>query len=800
MLGPRTTSALLTAVLLIAVFGAPAIASAAVLPQVSGQEAAAPPAVGIVKSKTVYDAVSLQFGSTGYGDLYYTRADSVLDLLDGEFANVSFVGDAELNSSDPNVLGAYDVLVFPRHIYMTETQRVHTREYVARGGSIVAMFMLASGHYTGSQVFAYKDYYSWGVPATFMNGWRWGETSELHMTRFVNDGYMYAGYQVQRYPGASHWILDQTDADMRTLGYTGMRIAAKVDDFPETVTPMSGVPIKPLLKYVTTTNANSGDDVANNTLAGWASEYYYGRIVYFPFPLYDYARSSYYGDTQTERTAERLIVNSVRWATAEDGYGQIEKHVTITSRAAASLRTISVQPTFRNDSDVAMNGTMRASFIDPRGATVYTGVRNNVALPAGWTYPDTPVYLFRWTSPSAPRAGTWTVRYQYTYHDLMHGGWATAYRDVYFTSNGSRFAYKTIGKQVDPAGSQPIVGDMLAGLTRYETAAEIVADAFPDGVSEQRAVVLASGQNFNDALTVSGLAGKLDAPILLVNPAGLPAAVGARLTALYSGEPSAAVYVVGDASVVPEAVVASARAAIEGAGVPSAEITVTRIGSGDAYARAAAVASETGLPDSGPLAGSVIVATGDNYADALSVCPLAARHHVPLLFVTPGAVPQATRDALAALSPEHTLIVGGTGAVGDAVEDWLETSGYRVPGVALNTPSADSRLAGLTRYDTSLAILDATVDPELGGFAGQGLVFATGTLYPDALAGGPLCERRDDPLLLVNGIDLGRSASVASYVHKRRANPPVPLTFLGGTGAVSAFTRGEIGVGLKTNW
>lgn len=760
------------------------------------------PVIGVVKSKTVYDALILQYGgSDAWSKDYYNRVDSVYNLLVPEFVDVSYVGDDKLNSSDPNALAAYDVLVFPRHTYMTQTQRFNVREYVARGGSVVLMWMLAAGHYTGSSALAYKDAYSWGVPTTYMNAWRWGETSELHMTRFINDGYMYAGYKVLPYAVSSHQILQWTDADLRAMGYSGISITAKRDDFPETVATMKGVALAPLLKYDTKSNAKTGDDAAHGTLAGWAAGYYFGRIVYFPFQLYDFARSSLYGDAQSQNTAKRLIVNSVKWAAqAGDKYGHVRKHVGITGKVYAGGRSIYVQPTITNDGSVQLNGTLKAVYIDPTGKTVYTGTRGNVAMPAGYTFPAESVWLFKWTSPSAPRAGTWTVRYQYVYHDIMKGGWVTAQRDARFYSNGSSFAYKGMLGQVDPSSGQPAPGDTLAGATRYDTAAEIAGDAFPAGLGPNKAVILASGLNFNDALASAGLSGKLGAPILLVPSTYFPTSVGARLAALYSGESSATLWVIGDTSVVPAAIADAAKAAVVGAGVPEANVTVRRLGSGDAYSRAAAIAREVGLPSSGPMAGTVVVATGSKFADALSVSPLAVRHRLPILFVSGDTVPQATRDALAALGATHTIIVGGTAVVGAGAESWLESNGYRGPGAADNTSSPDSRLWGATRYDTCLAILDATCDPAFGGFDDFGLVLATGTKYPDALAGGVLCEVRGNPILLVNGDDLGFSTPVAGYLHSRRDDAPSPLTFLGGTAAVGAYTKGQVGVGLKATW
>ena len=58
----------------------------------------------------------------------------------------------------------------------------------------------------------------------------------------------------------------------------------------------------------------------------------------------------------------------------------------------------------------------------------------------------------------------------------------------------------------------------VSGATRYGTASAAAATGFPDGATN---VVLASGEAFPDALAAGGLAGTLDAPILLTPSAEL---------------------------------------------------------------------------------------------------------------------------------------------------------------------------------------------------------------------------------------------------------------------------------------
>ncbi len=70
----------------------------------------------------------------------------------------------------------------------------------------------------------------------------------------------------------------------------------------------------------------------------------------------------------------------------------------------------------------------------------------------------------------------------------------------------------------------------IGGQTRYETAAAVVADAFPDATD---VVMLATGESFPDALGGGAAAATRGAAVLLVPPSGpLPAATAAQLRRL----------------------------------------------------------------------------------------------------------------------------------------------------------------------------------------------------------------------------------------------------------------------------
>lgn len=113
------------------------------------------------------------------------------------------------------------------------------------------------------------------------------------------------------------------------------------------------------------------------------------------------------------------------------------------------------------------------------------------------------------------------------------------------------------------------------------------------------------------------------------------------------------------------------------------------------------------------------------------------------------------------------MILGGTGVISDAVLQ--AAAGYALTGSAI-------RLAGADRFTTSVAISQSGY-----GAAGSDTVFvATGTNFPDGLAGGAVAALVPGPILLVTPTQL--PGSIAAEL--RRLDPDT-VYVIGGTGAVS---------------
>ncbi len=198
-----------------------------------------------------------------------------------------------------------------------------------------------------------------------------------------------------------------------------------------------------------------------------------------------------------------------------------------------------------------------------------------------------------------------------------------------------------------------------------------------------------------------------------------------------------------------------------------------RLSGADRFETAVAV-SKHGYPGT---AGTVIVANGLDYPDALSAGALGAKWEAPLLLTRPGALPEAPRAEITRLKPGRIVVVGGPGAVSDGVLSDLKRLSARV-----------DRVSGIDRYATSIAISRAGW-PD--GTSGEAFV-ATGADFADALSAGAAAGRLGAPVLLVPGAAKAAPAPVSAELNRLGA---ARVRIAGGTGAVSSGIQSSLAGG-----
>lgn len=131
-----------------------------------------------------------------------------------------------------------------------------------------------------------------------------------------------------------------------------------------------------------------------------------------------------------------------------------------------------------------------------------------------------------------------------------------------------------------------------------------------------------------------------------------------------------------------------------------------------------------------------VVASGNNFADALSGGSLASKLGAPLLLVNDSkSITSSVKNELNRLGVENVIILGGEKSVSKGTEIEL----------AQNIKSI--RLAGSNRYETSISIYNYItnigVDHEV--------ILVNGNSFADALSAGPLSAKKSMPIILTDG-------------------------------------------------
>jgi putative cell wall-binding protein len=317
-----------------------------------------------------------------------------------------------------------------------------------------------------------------------------------------------------------------------------------------------------------------------------------------------------------------------------------------------------------------------------------------------------------------------------------------------------------------PVSATAAVGSVrVAGADRYATSVEISKT-----ITNNSTFVLASGDDFADALVASALAGDLGASIILLPADGtISAGAKTRMAAATS------VYIVGG----PAALPATLEAAVQAA-TPNT-VTFTRLGGSTRQETSALVADEIGFA----AGNTAILATGSNFADAVSAGSLAYAGPHPIFLNMGSSLNAAVKAQISALGITTVLILGGTAAVPASVAAEVDA----MTGVSV------VRIGGATRYETAAALATfQTTSLAAGGLGwGKENVGIANIGNPaggrsggaDALAAAPYLGGVPAALLGVSAS--GVPAATSAWLSANKASVET-LHVFGGTAAVSAAT------------
>ena len=260
------------------------------------------------------------------------------------------------------------------------------------------------------------------------------------------------------------------------------------------------------------------------------------------------------------------------------------------------------------------------------------------------------------------------------------------------------------------------------GASRYETSYE-TANVLKEqlGVDQFDTAIIAYGKNFPDALAGSYLAGKTDAPILMINEK-----YADELTAYVKEnvEEGSKIYVLGGEGAIPQE-------QLSGLG----EYDLCRLAGKTRYETNLLILEEAGVTNQ-----DILVCTGKNFADSLS----ASATGNPIFLVNNKELTDDQKAFLEAHKGNNYYIIGGTGAVSEEMEAQIAKYGET------------KRISGASRYETSVKLAEEFFDDA------KVAVLASAKNYPDGLCGGPLAMSKNAPLILTA---TGKEAAAVKYLN-----------------------------------
>lgn len=201
---------------------------------------------------------------------------------------------------------------------------------------------------------------------------------------------------------------------------------------------------------------------------------------------------------------------------------------------------------------------------------------------------------------------------------------------------------------------------------------------------------------------------------------------------------------------------------------PSATKQIIRLDGRDRYETAINICQQ-GWP--GGL-GTIVIARGDDFPDALSGVPFAFNNEATILLTNSSSLNPEVVSEIKRLKASKAYILGSLDAISDRVErDLSDVAGisfYKI-----------FRMIGMNRYETAISIANNLTLKESSQIIDSAIV-TSGENYPDALSIGAFAAAKRMPILLVSG------QNVNEYAQNYLKNSKIKnIIIVGGEGAVS---------------
>ena len=288
----------------------------------------------------------------------------------------------------------------------------------------------------------------------------------------------------------------------------------------------------------------------------------------------------------------------------------------------------------------------------------------------------------------------------------------------------------------------------IYGKDRIDTSIQIAKSY----IKTSEFAILANQNNFPDSLSATVLSKKYNAPILLTDAIKADKSLIQEIKRLQT---KYFVKIGGEKSISNEV---AKQLLPENSKVKSYK-------GADRYATNAEIIKEFKDAD------TCIIASGENFADSLSIGAFATKNGYPIVLVQKDKINDVTKQALKNTKIKKCYIIGGENSVSKSLEKEL--------------PQVIERIAGNDRYETSLKIADKFYKDAQGAYLASGEVFA------DSLAINPIAAKFDVPLILTPKDKLPQKTQ--QYLEKSKI---VQVAIIGGEKTVSKQIQQEL---AKTN-
>lgn len=296
----------------------------------------------------------------------------------------------------------------------------------------------------------------------------------------------------------------------------------------------------------------------------------------------------------------------------------------------------------------------------------------------------------------------------------------------------------------DTQSTKPYVVSRIYGKDRIGTSIQIAKSY----IKTSEFAILANQNNFPDSLSATVLSKKFNAPILLTDAKTADKSLIQEIKRLQT---KYFVKIGGEKSISNE--VAKQL-------LPE-KSKVRSFKGADRYATNAEIIKEFKDAD------TCIIASGENFADSLSIGAYATKNGYPIVLVQKNKINDVTKQALKNSKIKKCYIVGGENSVSKSLEKEL--------------PQVIERIAGNDRYETSLKIADKFYKDAEGAYLASGEVFA------DSLAINPIAAKFDVPLILTPKDKLPQKT--LEYLEKSKI---IQVAIIGGEKTVSKQIQQEL--------